>query len=51
MPPKPPRSLTVDTLAHEAARRRNIPTAELEPVLEDDVRAPVRVAYARRNRD
>jgi adenine-specific DNA-methyltransferase len=51
MPPKPPKSLTVDTLAHEAARRRNIPTAELEPVLEDDVRAPVRVAYARRNRD
>ncbi|MFN8720424.1 MAG: site-specific DNA-methyltransferase, partial [Rhodospirillales bacterium] len=51
MPPKPSKSLTVDTLAHEAARRRNIPTAELEPVLEDDVRAPVRVAYARRNRD
>ena len=31
--------------------RRNIPTAEMEPVLDDEQRSPVRLAYERRNRD
>ena len=40
----------VDTITHDETRA-NIPSAELEPVLADDDRAPVRVAWERRNRD
>ena len=36
---------------HGDASRRNIPTAEMEPVLHDEHRQPVRVAYDRRNPD
>jgi adenine-specific DNA-methyltransferase len=42
---------TVETLRHEEATRRNIPTAEYQSVLEKGAQAPVRVAYERRNRD
>ena len=42
---------TVETLTHGEASRRNIPTAEHEPVMADDDRSPVEVAYERRNRD
>ena len=41
----------VETLLHEEASRKNIPTAEHEPVMADDDRSPVEVAYERRNRD
>ena len=41
----------VETLTHDEARRRNIPTAEYEPVLRSDDRHPVQVAYERRNPD
>lgn len=41
----------VETLQHTEAKRRNIPTAEYEPVLKDEDRNPVQVAYERRNRD
>ena len=41
----------VETLLHEEASRRNIPTAEHEPVMAEDERSPVEVAYERRNRD
>ena len=41
----------VETLIHDKARRRNIPTAEYEPVMRADDRHPVRVAYERRNPD
>ena len=47
--PKKPR--TVETLTHGAASRRNIPTAEFEPVLGPADQEPVRTAWARRNRD
>ena len=46
---KTPRS--VEVLTHDAAARRNIPTAEHEPVMAEDDRNPVGVAYERRNRD
>lgn len=46
-----PTPLHIDAFKHEDATRRNIPTAELQPVVEDSVRAAVRVAYERRNRD
>ena len=42
---------TVATLTHGDASRKNIPTAEYHPVLPDEDKAPIRVAYERRNRD
>ncbi|MGH9334152.1 MAG: DNA methylase, partial [Vicinamibacteria bacterium] len=41
----------VETLTHDEASRKNIPTAEYQSVMEKDVQSPVRVAYQRRNRD
>ena len=41
----------VIAITHPDDARRNIPTAELEPVVADADRLPVRVAYERRNRD
>ena len=42
---------TVEALTHDEASRKNIPTAEHEPVMPNEDRSPVRVAYERRNRD
>jgi adenine-specific DNA-methyltransferase len=42
---------TVEALRHEEAKRRNIPTAEYQSVLEQEAQYTVRVAYERRNRD
>src|SRR5438445_1201557 len=42
---------TVETLKHDEATRKNIPTAEYQPVLEKKEQTPIRVAYERRNRD
>ena len=41
----------ITTLRHEDASRKNIPTAEYEPVLGEEDRRPIQVAYERRNRD
>jgi adenine-specific DNA-methyltransferase len=41
----------VETLTHEEASRLNLPTAELESVVSDEHRSPIRIAYERRNRD
>ena len=46
--PKAP--LAVEAFTHDETRK-NIPTAEFQSVVEDDVKAAVRVAYERRNRD
>ena len=43
--------IEVTTLKHDAATRRNIPTAELEAVMTEGDKAPLAVAYARRNPD
>lgn len=47
--------LSVETLKHEDATRKNIPTAEYQSVMKKDQQSPVRVAYPReredRNRD
>jgi len=40
--------LTVETLKHDDATRKNIPTAEYQSVMASDEQKPVRVAYARR---
>lgn len=47
----PKKPVEVDTLNHKAAKRRNIPTAEFQSVMEDEEKSPIRLAYARRNRD
>jgi adenine-specific DNA-methyltransferase len=48
---KAPGKKIVETLRHEDATRKNIPTAELQPVLQKKEQDPLRVAYERRNRD
>src|SRR5262247_3855845 len=48
---KPQNSRTVATLTHEEARRKNIPTAEYQSVMQKEEESPIRVAYERRNRD
>jgi len=42
---------TVETLVHDAEKRKNIPTAEYQSVVNENQQHPVRVAYERRNRD
>ncbi len=46
---KAPKS--VETLTHVDEKRTNIPTAEAESIVDEADKAPVRVAYERRNRD
>ena len=46
---KQPKS--VEALSHEEARRRNLPSAEHQPLMREAEQSPVRVAYERRNRD
>lgn len=41
----------VETLTHDEASRKNIPTAEYEAVLHEKDKGSIRVAYERRNRD
>ena len=41
----------VIAITHPDDARRNIPTAEMEPVLADEQRQPIHLAYERRNRD
>src|SRR5713226_4907915 len=48
---KPKKSLAIEALKHKEAKRRNIPTAELETVMSSQERNAIRVAYERRNRD
>ena len=49
MAKKKPRA--VASLTHGGAKRRNAPTAEAQSLMTDADKAPVRVAYDRRNRD
>ena len=51
MAKKPNQALTVETLKHDDATRKNIPTAEYQSVMQKEEQNPVRVAYERRNRD
>lgn len=44
-------SKTVETLTHDEAKRKNIPTAEHQSVMAKEAQDPVRVTYERRNRD
>jgi adenine-specific DNA-methyltransferase len=42
---------TVETLTHDAASRKNLPTAEYQSVMRKDEQSSIRVPYERRNRD
>lgn len=48
---KPQAKKKVETLTHDEASRKNIPTAEYEAVLHEKDKSSIRVAYERRNRD
>ena len=45
------RKKTVETLTHDEASRKNIPTAEFRSVMERSEQSSIQVAYKRRNRD
>ena len=47
MAKKPTTTKTVEALTHEEAKRKNIPTAEYQSVLQKAEQNPVRVTYAR----
>src|SRR5580704_13333409 len=49
--PKPANKKVVETLTHDEASRKNIPTAEYQSVMHQNQQNAVRVAYERRNRD
>lgn len=49
MPKKIPK--TIETLRHDEASRKNIPTAEYQSVMREEETSPIQVAYQRRNRD
>ncbi len=44
-------SKTVETLTHDEASRKNIPTAEYQSVMRETEKDAIQVAYERRNRD
>ncbi len=50
-PKTPKQPLSVETLKHDDATRKNIPTAEYQSVMAKDEQKPVRVEYERRNKD
>ena len=45
------RAKSVEALRHEEATRRNLPSAEHQPLMREEEQSPVRLAYERRNRD
>ncbi len=52
--PKLPKAQTakqIESFTHEDDRRKHIPTAEFQSVMAAEEKSPIRVAYARRNRD
>ena len=51
MAKKSTNSKTVEALKHDEAKRKNIPTAEYQSVMQKGEQTPIRVAYERRNRD
>lgn len=51
MAKKPPTPKAVESFIHDADKRKNIPTAEFQSILQKEELNPVRVAYERRNRD
>ena len=48
---KKTRTKTVETIRHQDASRKNLPSAEHQPLMQAEERSPLQVAYERRNRD
>ena len=46
-----PKTKPVEAFRHDNERRVNLPSAEDQPLMRDEERSPVRIAYERRNRD
>ena len=42
---------SVETITHEEASRRNLPSAEHQPLMREEELSPIRLAYERRNAD
>jgi len=51
MAKKPKTPLSVESLKHSDATRKNIPTAEYQSVMAKNEQSPIQVTYERRNRD
>ena len=49
--PKKKTNKIIETLIHDDASRKNIPTAEYQSVMRKEDQAPIQIAYERRNRD
>ena len=49
--PRRKQSKSVETLTHPVATRKNLPSAEHQPLMQEDDQSPLRLAYQRRNRD
>jgi adenine-specific DNA-methyltransferase len=45
------KEIGIEVLNHKQAKRKNIPTAEFESVMQAEDKSPIRIAYERRNRD
>ncbi len=50
-PKKPKQPKSVETFTHDEATRPNIPSAEHQSLVDDEIAAEIKVAYERRNRD
>ncbi len=48
---KAPIKIAVETITHDEATRKNIPSAEHQSIMHEADKSPVRIAYERRNRD
>lgn len=51
MPKNIPDSKSVETILHDDAKRANIPTSELQSIVPDTQKAPIKIAYEKRNPD
>ena len=51
MAKKPAERKQIDSFIHEEAERKNIPTAEYQPLVQANEKNLLKVAYARRNED
>ncbi len=49
--PKTKRKKQVETIRHKDASRKNLPSAEHQPLMQQAEQSPLQVAYQRRNRD
>ncbi len=49
--PQTKRKKQVETIRHNDASRKNLPSAEHQPLMQQEEQSPLQVAYQRRNRD